>query len=372
MKIYKIILTLASVWQTMALSSCSEDKFYDLGGQSSSTVKFMAVNIDIDRTEGAYSTSYDYYQLEENIRQYPLTTYLPMTYNGSTMDHSTFIAETERDSEIWSGGYNTIEITFFPSNEDEKEALFTMPDNTTHTATIDNPTFTWTPDSTMKQYLDIGRPEYTFIKAESRYTKGTTEYRNEGYVYINMNPYIRFNKYDGRWYQNSWLTESSISVYSYTQFTVENLTIPDQDVCVSYNPVFPETEIDRTDSFSIPYIGYGGTEHIQEISNSKSYYFYACGNNDLLFTFRPRRGEKEMILLLPDFTKITLTLENPTFVWHVDYGDLRSYNHEWISSESTYTIDGITYYCQSEVRLIALTNIYYDVETGVFRSEYYY
>lgn len=368
MKPNKIIRAIAGICAALIMASCAEDKTYELGGLTFKNVNFTATNLALDSTLHVSSTSYDWYYGEEEIRKIPYDLYFPYTYNGTDMVHEERSAVTYMASQLWSGGYNDILVTFIPSAPEEKEATFTMPDGKTITATADRPSFIWTPDKSLADRYYGGGYE-SFIKADSRYSIGNKEYINHGFVNLELDTDVRYNPDNGRWYQLDWLSNDLITVDGYTKFTAKNLTVTEQDTCTSYNRYFPSTEFPYSDSIVISYFGYGGSEHVEEWTNTVSYYLYVCGNNDVLFTFEPQKGEKEMTLTLPNYSKVTLTAENPTYIWHVTQEDAWNYDYSWISAESTYTWEGITYKCESEMRMVSIYGLYYDPESGIFRSD---
>ncbi|MDE7347251.1 MAG: hypothetical protein K2N48_11010 [Muribaculaceae bacterium] len=368
MKIYNILGVSAAIFAAFAFSSCAEDKFYDMGGTMSNRVVFKAVNLTVGNVDEAVSTGSDdrYYLPDRNV-QFSLDVYDPYSYDGEEMSSEEVTIKIDKESKIWTGGYNDIEITFEPSAPEEKEATFTMPDGSTFTASRENPTFIWTPDSTFASGLNSD-----FIIAESHYKKGNDTYDNVGFIFVEVQGYVRYNSDNNRWYRSYWMDGESISVDYYVKFTAENLTMGSSTFCTSYNFRFPFTETPREETITIPYIGYSGNESSVDLTLSNSYYLYACGENDIRFTFIPQEGEEEMLLSFPNGLRITLTADDPTYIWHATYEDIINYDYDYIVGTSTFVKDGIHYYCDSIVRLISIRNLWYDANSGVFRSEYWY
>lgn len=366
----KTIISIVAFLTALGLYSCADDKYYDMGGTVSDPVYFKAVNLDVESSETVESTSYRYFNNYDVIRQFPLTVCKPYSLNGTEMTEETVEIALYNENELWSGGYNEIKITFEPSTPEEKEAKFSMPDGSTHTTTKENPTFTWTPDSTWSNHDT--RVENTYIKAESYYVKGKTEYKNVGYIYVQTATNIRFNKETNKWYVSEWLNEGPLYIYSYVKFSAENRTIGDPDRCISYNNIFPETEDKSSKTINIPYTGYLGNERVYEATITGKDLFL-CGNNDICFTFIPENGSTEMELIFPNGEKVTLTEENPSYIWHVtkeEAIELSRSSYEFIEATSEYVRDGMTFKCRSVVHIKSTNEIWYDPESGCYRSEY--
>lgn len=369
MSINKIISRLTTICCILALYSCADDKYYDMGGIVSERVAFNAINLDL--INEAESTMYrDYYNLPDRDITIPIKVFRNLIYNDEESVLGEYSIALNKESEIWSGGYNDIMITFIPSHPEEKEATFTMPDGSVYSATSENPTIIWTPDSTMGQnaFSWVGD---TYIKAESKYTSGKIQYHNVGYIYLNFNTNLRFNKTVDKWFESYWANGEPLTAKSYVKFTAENITVGSADSCTSSNSLFPTTETTRNDQLTIPYIGYEGTEGVYTKTLTDNN-FLALGGCDIRFTFFPEEGQKEMELNLPDGQKITLTLTNPSYIWHVSRDDMYDfYYYRTIYGLSTYLKDGFFIECESEVKMMSMTEIWYDKEMGVFRSDYW-
>lgn len=374
MNIYDISRWCIAICPVVFLASCADDNHYEMDGIISNHVNFKAINLavgDADETTSTGKRDYDY--LENRDYTFSLDVLIAKGPTESLYKNETYDFKIEKQSEMWSGGYNDIEITFVPSRPEEKEATFTMPNGETFTATAENPTFIWTPDSTLRDIAyDYNRREYPVIKAESQYTIGKTKYFNAGYIFLKFSPEIRFNNVDDKWYYSSWAFGGPLSVPSYVKFTVENLTIGSDDSCVSDNDQFPETIVERNDTVPIPFIGYEGNHRIRkEVLTGND--FLMLGYTDVRFTFIPEFGQKEMTLTLPDGSNHLLTTNNPSYIWHLTREEVKSYYYyRTIYGRSSYTQGGLTFDCTSQVTMRAMTEIWYDAESGVFRSDYWW
>lgn len=201
MKISYLIQGIVAICIALLPQACTDEKFYDMGGWGAQKVTFTATNLDLDSTYRVESTISDYYySLDRYDKIFPIRVYY--SYDGNTESYATDV-HTDRESVIWSGGYNNIRITFTPSASEEKEAYFTMPDGSTFTATADRPTFIWTPDSSLRGgYYNI---EDTYIEARSAYKINNTEYLNEGRIFVYLDGDLRYNRIENRWYSSQWL-----------------------------------------------------------------------------------------------------------------------------------------------------------------------
>lgn len=368
MNIRNIISRIAIFSLVLLFYSCAENKFYDLGGYESGTLIFTAVNTAVGEVDSASSSAQDYYYyLPSRDASFSLTAFYPGDYdqNGELRsgDYNIYL---DRESMIWAGGYNDIEITFQPTDPEEREATFTMPDGNVLTATAESPTIVWHTDSL------IGKDSYGVlqIKGESSYKKGNMECHKVGYLYLNINPDFRFNRYNDKWYISTWTNGQPLDEYAYVKFTAENLMI-NYDSATSYNQSFSNTIESRQLSFSIPYY--------DSDNNSGLFNFDLTGNdiyvfegNDVLFTFYPSEGEESMALNFRTIgLYVALTRENPTFTWHVtrdDIDQLSQYSAANVLGYSKYNYCGINYERSSYINLKFSKDIWYDSANGRFYS----
>ncbi len=361
MKIYKLLKSISFLSLVLLCYSCGEDKYYDLGGYSVERVNFTAVNLTVGKVDSASSFG-QYNSFPDRDASFSLQIYYPdWTENNGEMRSEELIFRLDQESEIWAGGYNDIEITFHPSTPEEKEATFTMPDGSVVTATAESPTFVWHTDSLInnrENYYD------SYIKAESKYKKGNIEYSNVGYIRVDISTYIRFNRFDDRWYYYSWIEGESMEAKTYTKFTAENLMISgDSTTSVNYN--FPLTIESGYKDFSLPYYVYDDEDPLTFNFYTEGNQIYAFGNQKILFTFYPQEGEDSMILYLPTGDRITLTDTEPTYIWDFSIANAEYvyYNsNNYIIAESKYYHNGIYYYGQSEMRVKTTLNVVYSPE----------
>lgn len=369
MNIYKIIGRIALLSLVLALYSCAEDKYYDLEGYSYGRVAFTAINLNTPEINEAESSSEDYYYyLPDRNSKFSLTAYMLGWYdNDGAIESYDYNISLDKESLIWAGGYNDIEITFRPTEAEEKEATFTMPDGSILTATAESPTIIWHTDSLInKNIVDI------FIKAESTFKKSNTEYHNVGYIFLNIDQELRYNKFNDKWYVSPWTYGQPLEEKTYVKFTAENLMIQG-DTCTSCNYNFPNTIESRYENFSLPYFVSENEPHLLYDFNLGGNEIFAVGGEKILFTFIPAPGEKSMRLELPTGETVTLTDSEPTYTWDFTLDNaLNLYNYtHYINAYSEYTYNGINYYGQSEIKLNTTINIMYNSVSGkYFRYAY--
>lgn len=366
MKIYKIIGSAAAIVSALAISSCAGDKFYDLGGHISQRVAFKAENLTVGSVDEAESGIDDYsYDYLEKVKEFRFKVITLPTYVGEPANTEENIVTIDRNALIWAGRNNDIKITFTPSMPEEKEVTFFMPDDKIFTVTAANPTFTWTTDSIYTRN--------TYIRAESRFKKGNDIYENVGFIQLEFAGDIIYNRQDKSWYRTDLYNyDNPLSIRSCAKFTAANLTVGRPDSCVSYNPNMTGTILSLNETLTVPYMNSQGAdrEYTATMTGNNLVVF---GNNEILFTFVPEEGESEMDLTLPDGTVINLTAENPTFLWHVTREDVVKFGYyNSIYGHITYEKNGITYICDGETQIMFDSDLWYDSETKVFRSDYWW
>ncbi|MDE5794857.1 MAG: hypothetical protein K2I08_09060 [Muribaculaceae bacterium] len=339
-----------------------------MGGYSYGKVNFTAVNTNAPKEDSATSTIHtDYYYLPSCNKSFSLQAYYLGLYDDNgEMQFNNFNIDLDEESVIWVGGYNEIEITFHPTDPEEKEATFTMPDGSVLTATAEQPTIFWHTDSLINKglYLSYGN---TSIKAESNFKKGNTQYRNVGYIYLYVNTDLRYNRFDDRWYISYWLKGSPLEEKTYVKLTAENLMISG-DSCTSYNGNFKNTIDNNIEIFNLPYYVYDDEPPLGYQFTKDGNEIFVVGNEKILFTFIPAPGEKSMKLELPTGESIILTDAEPTYVWDfpLDYAEKLQGKTRYINANSEYTYNGINYYGQSEIKLLTTTNIFYAPTNGKY------
>ena len=190
-----------------------------------------------------------------------------------------------------------------------------------------------------------------------------------GYIYLNINPDFRYNKLNEKWYISGWINGSHLEEKTYTKFSAENLQIK-RDSCSSVNQNFYNTITKRNETFMIPYYDADGSSGMYDFT-LRGNDIFVFGENDVRFTFHPTEGEQEMSIYLPNNNTITLTRDNPSYVWHVSRSDINSFSYNnpiYISGNSGYNYQGINYYGQSEIKMYFSGDIWYNSSTNTFLS----
>lgn len=350
----------------IVISSCAEDKYYDMEGAEGGLVAFKAVNLALGDIDQAESTSEDYYYLLENIDKiFPITLYYPTNITDGVMESSKKEISIEKTHTVWVAGYNDIEITFIPTAPEETSATFIMPDGSTHTATRENPSFIWTPDISLRDNSFVPNSHFC-IYAENQYKKGNTTYINTGYIYLDIDDRCRYDKATEKWYYSSWFYGETLTLPSYSKFTVDVEAIWRSDICTSSNRMFPETIISRTDRISLPLLVGNDENPIDFTSDLQSNEFLACKYSTVIFTFIPENGEEYMTLQLPNGSTAHLTPSNPTYAWYLDDKVQSNYNDYTIHGFTSYTKDGIIYNAESDVIMIYDTDFWFNSSRAAF------
>ncbi|MDE6786445.1 MAG: hypothetical protein K2J46_05330 [Muribaculaceae bacterium] len=371
MKIYKILGSLTWICIAIAITSCAEDKVYylDSEGTHNGKVEFSAVNLAVPYNDDWAESSIDsdYNDFESRHQEFQISAMDPY-YGGMGDPYVYYDINLSKVSEIWSGGYNDIEITFYPSTQHEKSATFTMPDGSSYTATADNPTFIWTPDSTMKNSTS------PYIIAESHYTINNANISNIGYIYVIFNEEVRYIKDNSTWYQYPWVNGEKLEFPTYLSFSAENLTIGSPDIGYSKNDSFIWSIGSEKHSKTIPYIDqYGNNSRYEAYWNENQ--IFICGNNNIKFTYPDYGEDTNMYLTLPQSETVVLNKENPTYIWHISRelaDNLFSstlYKDKVISGFLSYHRNGINYNAYGEIELDINPFLFYDEEQDVFRYE---
>lgn len=207
-KFNTFIILFSSIFVCASVFSCSKEKDFYFG-VASGHVHFTANNTVIpgDSTLSTYedyvsgslnspieiSFEYDHYEGNEFIQGGEH--YYLLLWDGNM---------------IWAGIGNELSFTFKPSCKEEKSAIFTFPDNTQATATIENPVVKWTFGDYF-QYAQSQEWRYdgpTFVvKAKSEYYSSRMKCINRGYIFINtvqtnFENALRYNPSTGKWILN--------------------------------------------------------------------------------------------------------------------------------------------------------------------------
>ena len=97
---------------------------------------------------------------------------IKVTSNGQTI----IVDGQSKSNELPVEAGDEVEITFNPSEPEEKEAFFTMPDGTTRKVTADAPSFRWTVPADFTSGMKI--------EGESHYKTDDAVYTQLGEIYL--------------------------------------------------------------------------------------------------------------------------------------------------------------------------------------------
>lgn len=135
----------------MGLQSCGDDPKVTI---NSNDFDFKAVNLTVD--DGKLTAT--------GGTKVTVNWTVNITINGE----NTTISGTKMSDELPVMAGDEIEIYFSPSCPEQTEAYFTMPDGTTHKATVSAPSFKWTVPDNFSSGMQI---------------KGETHYETDDYIY---------------------------------------------------------------------------------------------------------------------------------------------------------------------------------------------
>lgn len=157
----KTLILLAALCVVASFQSCIDEDPIIVVGYN---LYFTAVNLSLDE-EGQNKA--------KSVGPYITTTItLGITVNGETTSQS--FSTTSNELLVLSD--NEIEITFYPSCEEETEATLSLPDGTTHKITKSNPSFRWRVPNNINKSMEI--------RGESHYKRKGSECREAGLIIL--------------------------------------------------------------------------------------------------------------------------------------------------------------------------------------------
>ena len=152
----KMINTLLMIFAIISMVSCDDTDPIIFGNN----LYFKAINlsVDSDRTEGAKS-----YGVIVST-----TVTISYTYKGETVSQSV----SSKSNELLVRPGNELEITFYPSCQEESEAIISLPDGTTRKVTTQNPTFKWTVPADISKEMEITGESHYKRKGDECHERG--------------------------------------------------------------------------------------------------------------------------------------------------------------------------------------------------------
>lgn len=154
----KVILILMAMAVMFGIQSCKGDDPKII--INSNDFDFKAVNLTVDEgklyANGGSPTTVNWT--------------VNVTINGET----TTVSGTSKSDELPVMVGDEIEVQFTPSCPEQTEAYFTMPDGTSHKATVNAPSFKWTVPDGFNSGMQI--------KGESHYETEDTIYNETGVI----------------------------------------------------------------------------------------------------------------------------------------------------------------------------------------------
>lgn len=153
----KITLMLMAFAIILGLQSCGDDPKLTV---NSNDFDFKAINLTVD--DGKLSASGG------------TTVTVNWTVNVTINGQTTTVSGTKKSDELPVMAGDEVEIYFTPSCLEQTEAYFTMPDGTTHKATVLAPSFKWTVPDNFTAGMQI--------KGESHYETDDCIYNRVGAI----------------------------------------------------------------------------------------------------------------------------------------------------------------------------------------------
>lgn len=199
------------------LSSCSEEKDYDVMQIGNDRVNFKAVNLTVgmDSIDSAESVLYRGDFSSWNYRYPNVEFRIDYSYADYPTAGDWVTINLTQTNEVWVGGNNEIEFKFIPSCAEEKSATFTFPDGTTRVLTAADNSFVWSFDEETVKNL----PEFDYyttnfpVYAISEYIKDGKRHINCGYINLDFEWIYRdvlyFDASLNKWMRGTWPTDYS-------------------------------------------------------------------------------------------------------------------------------------------------------------------
>lgn len=364
MKRFNILILLI----TVLFAACTEEKTYILDGYVGNNVKFTAVNLSVGSGDFANSMKYNGYTGSEGERENSVIILDYYNNEWSDINNSgVYEVSLYAENTLWTGGYNEIQFTFTPSSPQETSAKFTMPDGTVYEVTKDNPSFVWTVTSDSYD---------RYVMAESEYTVNSTTYVNRGYIMLDLDPNMFYDRNDDKWYMGYW--GDGVKIYGNVDFTVTNMTVGTDDYAVSTRDTGYEDWIGERDVLLNIDIYELNSDSETELYSSKEVNLnytnrlWACGDNEIRVAFQPKNENEEMNLILPNGITMTLTPTDSVVTFTIDRDFVENcydWNGSWLTvrAESCYSLDGVFYYVNSGYVVIELDDtLVYDKSRSVW------
>ena len=173
-------------------------------------VDFSAINLTVGEPDSAKSATFrDYYDPEGyNYRSFNLELYC-LDQDSVPQYYTHEYYEVYGENELWAAGDNDIEITYNPQSHNGNSVKLVLPDGKTTELTAENPTATWTLDRRSYLELTSGSSYNGIIEAYENYKDGDITYDNHGYIYVNINTSVCFDRNLNLWLLEDWTSQDN-------------------------------------------------------------------------------------------------------------------------------------------------------------------
>lgn len=371
-----ISMICASMFVALVAISCTEEKTFVFDAYETGTVNFKVFNYCVEGNDSAYSSPHPYGDYS-NYNSFWFDYY--DTATGEFL--STFKQYNEHSNEVWVGGFNTLEVTFLPSNPAEKSCVFTFPDGTTKTAEAYQ-TVTWMLDrDSYRKAIGVNNDYNNWlIKAESEYNVNTTTVRNVGYVRVRANEanVFFYDTVAKKWYYGNWVELPNLEVYGReVEFSAFNATVQNTIAGSDDSAVGVKYDINdgyqlwgsRDSSFPLKAFYYdyedpntGALTPVYNDYNIRLDYrnqMWVGGNNVIVFNVKLDDAEDKVELVFPDGTSHVCENLSGTWEWVIDSSVIQrgvewyGYNKDMLVVKAIRRVEafGLTYYNQSYIML---------------------
>lgn len=154
----KLLAAVMTIAVLLGLQSCKKE--VNLLGN----LDFKAVNLNLKNEDGN-NVSVN----SSGVVSATIVTDIVLAIDGEDVT----VNVRHKSNELPAKPGDSIEFTFLPSNAEQTEALFSLPDGSTRKLTVLSPTFSWTVPTDFTEPLDITGESHYNVEDENHYDIGT-------------------------------------------------------------------------------------------------------------------------------------------------------------------------------------------------------
>lgn len=360
------------------MSACTEEKTFYIEDVKFGNVNFVIENMQIGEGSVAHSTMYDGYSYRPDGEGLTFEIYVNSALGG--VEGGFYRYTLDGNNIVMSGGNNDLQLRFSPQCPEEVSAHFTMPWGKEYDLTAkDSVVNVLINRDFLAQSMnpDLQTRYYLVVKAESKYKKDNTTYVNSGYILIDIDQDLEYDKSDGKWYINDWMN-NDLEIKGNCNFYARNLSVGEPDHASTtwdegYGGYYPTGY--RNDNFFLPiyHLNDDGTKtntgHTLEFNLESKNLLWVGMNNEVQFTFRSSgTGEDNARLTLPDGNVIDFTRQDSTYVWAVpnDIVSTSGRNPVVVTAESEFARGGVKHFNKGYMLIEVNRDMYFDKSDGTW------